>query len=137
MVCGARLGQAEVPHLAGLDQLLDRAGDVLDRHVGVDPVLVEEVDACRCRAARSEASATCLMCSGRLFRPALLAVGVEVEAELGGDHDLVADRGERLAHQLLVDERPVDLGGVEEGDAALDGGPDAGRSSRRWSPAGP
>ena len=49
---------------------------------------------------------------------------VEVEAELGGDHDLVADRRERLADQLLVRERAVGLGGVEEGDAALDGGAD-------------
>ena len=39
-----RLGQAEVPDLAGPDQLLDGAGDVLDRHVRVDAVLVEQVD---------------------------------------------------------------------------------------------
>src|SRR6185295_12185884 len=38
--------------------------------------------------------------------------------ELGGDHDLVADRGERLAHHLLVRERPVGLGGIEERHAA-------------------
>ena len=65
----ARLGQAEVPHLARRDQVLDGAGDVLDRHVRVDAVLVEEVDARRSGAARSEASATSLMCSGRLLRP--------------------------------------------------------------------
>ena len=46
---------------------------------------------------------------------------VELEAELGGDHHLVAERRERLADQFLVGERAVDLGGVEEGDAALDG----------------
>ena len=28
-----------------LDQLLDRAGDILDRHVRIDAVLVEQVDA--------------------------------------------------------------------------------------------
>ena len=65
------------------------------------------------------------MCSGRLFRPPLLArLRIDVEAELGGDHHLVAEGRERLAHQLLVRERAVDLGGVEEGDAALDGRPD-------------
>ena len=41
----ARLGQAEVLHLALPDQLLHRAGHVLDRHVRVDAVLVEQVDA--------------------------------------------------------------------------------------------
>ena len=47
-----------------------------------------------------------------------------LEAELGGDHDLLAERRERFADQLFVGERAVDLGGVEEGDAALDGGAD-------------
>ena len=39
-----RLGQAEVLDLALGDQLLDGTGDVLDRDVGVDAVLVEQVD---------------------------------------------------------------------------------------------
>ena len=59
------------------------------------------------------------MCSGRLFS-AVGAAGRRGEAELGGDHDLVADRGERLADEGLVGERPVDLGGVEERDAEVD-----------------
>ena len=41
------LGQAEVPDLALLDQILHRSRHVLDRHVRVDAVLVEEVDASR------------------------------------------------------------------------------------------
>ena len=40
----AGLGQAEVLDLAGLDQLLHRTGDLFDRNLRVDPVLVEEVD---------------------------------------------------------------------------------------------
>ena len=40
----AGLRQPEVPHLPLLDQLLHRAGDILDRHGRVDPVLIEEVD---------------------------------------------------------------------------------------------
>src|SRR3954447_5149132 len=38
------LGEAEVTHLAGLDELGDGPSDVLDRNVGVDAVLVEQVD---------------------------------------------------------------------------------------------
>ena len=60
---------------------------------------------------------------GPAVEPAAV-LAVEVEAELGGDHDLVAHRLERLADQLLVRERPVDLGGVEERDAAIDRRPD-------------
>ena len=44
MVLRAGFGHAEVLDLALLDEFLDRAGDVFDGHVGVDAVLVEEVD---------------------------------------------------------------------------------------------
>src|SRR6266542_747942 len=40
----ASLRESEVPDLPLRDQLLHRAGDVLDRHVRVDAVLVEQVD---------------------------------------------------------------------------------------------
>ena len=40
----AGLGHPEVVDLAGLDELLDGAGDVLDGDVRVDAVLVEQVD---------------------------------------------------------------------------------------------
>ena len=42
---GARLRQSEELHLAFLDQLLHGAGDVLDRDVRVDAVLIQQVDA--------------------------------------------------------------------------------------------
>ena len=64
----------------------------------------------RCR----EASATSLMCSGRLDEPVVRAVGVQVEPELRRDDDPVAHGRQGLADELLVDERAVDLGGVEE-----------------------
>ncbi len=41
---GARLGEAEVAHLAGRHELGHRAHRLLDRRVGVDAVLVVEVD---------------------------------------------------------------------------------------------
>jgi hypothetical protein len=41
---GGRLRHAEVLHLAGLDEVLDRARDVLDGHLRVDAVLVVEID---------------------------------------------------------------------------------------------
>ena len=44
MVLRAGFGQAEVLDLALADQLLHRAGHVLDRHVRIDAVLVEQVD---------------------------------------------------------------------------------------------
>jgi hypothetical protein len=49
---------------------------------------------------------------------------VDVLGELGGDHDLVGVRGEGFADEFLVGVWTVDLGGVEECDAAVHGGPD-------------
>ena len=117
----ACLGEAEVPDLARLDQLLHGTGHVLDRHLRVDAVLVEEVDRVRPEplergvdAAPDRLGAT--VKTGDL--PVLVG-----ESELRGDHDLVADGLERLADELLIVERPVHLGGVEEGLAAFDSRP--------------
>ena len=121
MVLDPGLGQAEVAHLAGVDELLDGAGDVLDGDVRVDAVLVEQVDGVGAQPPQRavDGGADVL---GPAGDAGLVAVLVEGEAELGGDDDLVADRLERLADELLVVERAVDLGGVEEGDAAVDRG---------------
>jgi hypothetical protein len=40
---GAWLGKAEMLDLACLDQFLDRTSDILDRHIRIDTMLVEEV----------------------------------------------------------------------------------------------
>ena len=121
---GGGLGQAEVAHLALRDQVLHGTGDVLDRHLGVDPVLVEEVD-----GVHAEPSERCLRDLADVLRAAVerrpLPVGGRIrgEAELGRDHHLPAERLQRLADQVLVVERPVGFGRVEEGDPALHRGP--------------
>src|SRR5271166_2855625 len=46
----AGFGQPEIFDLAFRNKVLHRAGDVLDRHVGVDAMLVEEVDTVRAEA---------------------------------------------------------------------------------------
>ena len=103
--------------LPGLDQLLDRPGDLLDGDVGVDAVLVVEVD-------RLDAESLERALGGVLDRvgPAAGRLPIHVdEAELGGDDDLAAERRERFADELFVGERAVHLGGVEEGHAEFYG----------------
>ena len=52
------------------------------------------------------------------LRPAVQSVrAIDLEAELGGDGDLVANRCEGLADQFLVDVGTVDFRRVEERDA--------------------
>ena len=100
---------------AFLDQILDRAGHILDRHVRIDTVLVEEVKAVGLETLE-----------GRL-RDALDTLGAAVEAngpvdsktELAGNLHLVTDGRKRLADQLFAGVGAVDFGGIEECDAAL------------------
>ena len=65
----ARLREAEVLDLALLDQLLDRARDVLDRDVRVDAVLVEEVDRSRSGGVAASRRRSLRIVSGRLSVP--------------------------------------------------------------------
>ena len=99
-------------------------------------MLVEEVDDVGAQAAqRSLRSGAHLL--GAAPQAGLVPVGVEGEAELGGDDDLVAHGCQRLADQLLVGVGTVDLGGVEEGDAAVDGPPQQPIMSSRFPGLGP
>src|SRR5579875_2604528 len=63
--------------------------------------------------------------------PAVDAAGTRVlrvadDAELGRQHDLVAARADRLADQPLVGVRPVDVGGVQQRHAQVQGAVDGG-----------
>src|SRR6516225_3667955 len=60
---------------------------------------------------------------GTIVQARLFAVN-DVEAELGGDDDPVAERRNRLADHLFVGEGTIDFGRVEESGAALKRGAD-------------
>src|SRR5207247_801923 len=117
---GARLRESEVPYFPLPDQLLDGARDILDGDVRVDPVLVEDVDGFDTEALERGVGHLPDVLRPRVETVAR-AVGVDTEAELRRDDDLLAEGGERLTDQLLVRERTVRLRCVEEGHAAVDG----------------
>ena len=107
------------------NQVLHRAGDVLDRHIGIDAVLIEEIDAIGPqplqRCVRHVADVL-----GAAVEAGHARRSVDVEAELRGDHHAVADRRECFADELLIGERAVHFGRIEERDPSVDGGPDDG-----------
>lgn len=72
----AGLAQAEVFHLARVDQLLDGSCHILDRHLGVDAVLVEHIDVVDAEVAQAVV--------GDLADVAGAAVESAAEGELGG-----------------------------------------------------
>ena len=116
----AGLGQTEMPDLAFANQIADRARDVFDRHVRIDAMLIEQID-----SVGLEPLQRCLGHVADVGGPAvearLLAV-LELEAELRGDDDLIANRSERLSDEFFVRERPVRFCGVEERHARVDRG---------------
>ena len=96
----ARFGEAEVLDLALLDQLLHRPGHVFDRHVGVDAVLIEQIDDVGLQPLERGLGDLLDM-----LRPAVEAARsgrgcrIDVEAELRGDHHLLAERRQRFARR--------------------------------------
>src|SRR6185312_1957401 len=104
-------------------EVLHGSRDVLDGNVGVHPVLVVEID--DVDAEPPEGSVGGLPdVLGSAGQTGLASLVVEGEPELGRDDDPIANRGQRLPHELLVHERPVDLGRIEERDPTVHGGTD-------------
>src|SRR5712675_1206402 len=98
-----------------------RAGDVLDGDVRIDAVLVEKID-----VVRAEAPQHRVRYALDVFRPAVEPAAfarrrINLKAELGGDHDLVADRRQRFPDQGFVGPGTVDLSSIKQGDAELVG----------------
>ena len=122
----ARLRHAEVLHLTLRDQLLDGPGDVLDRHVRIDAMLVEEIDGFDPKSL--ERSLDRLPDTIWPTADAAIFPGLEinVETELGGDYDLVPERPQRFADDFFVGEGAVDLRRVEKGHSSVHRSTDQG-----------
>src|SRR4051812_40163046 len=109
---GARFGQAVVLDLALPDEGLERFGDILDRNLGIDAVLVEQVDAVDLQPLEARVDDFADMLGTAVDTARAAAVRGDPETELGGDGDPVAQRLQRLADDLLVGPRAIDFGGV-------------------------
>ncbi len=102
----------------GLDGLLDRCGRV-------GPVQLVEVD-----VVGAEAAEALLARRGDPRRRQALALDRRLhrEADLGGQHDLVATARDGPADQLLGHPVAVGVGGVDQVDAPVEGGVDDGHA---------
>jgi hypothetical protein len=120
---GGGLAEPQVADLPRLHELGHRADGLLDRDLGIDAVLVVEVDVIDAEPPEG--------CVARLVDVLRRSVDAEVGpalvadvAELGGEHDLVTTPLDCLADEPFVGERAVHVGGVEEGDAEVEGAMD-------------
>ncbi len=121
----SHLREAPVQDLALRHQLLDGAGDVFDRDLRVDAMLIEEIDAVGAKtlehALDRELDVVRAAVEARAPRARLR---IDVPAELGGDDHLVPEGRDAFAQDPLDLMRAVGLGGVEERDTAVEGRPD-------------
>src|SRR5271165_4005011 len=115
----SRFGEAEVLHFAFANQVLHRSGYVLNRHVRINAVLIEQVN--------DIGSKTLKRSLGHLLDVFRLAIEArkrrEVESELCGDYHLLAERSKGFAYELFIGERAVNFGRVKECDATFDSRP--------------
>src|SRR5262245_66471145 len=113
--------KAEVFHLTLLNQVLHRSRHVFDRHVRVNTVLIEQINDIDLESLeRGLGDLLDVFWPTIQPHPTRLSVGLKFETELGGDHHLLAEGGEGFAYEYFVCERAVNLGGIEECDAAFD-----------------
>ena len=126
MVAGAASESPRIAHLALRHELTHRADCLFDRRVGVDPVLVVQVDVVDAEAAERGLAGLTDVLGPAVDAAVGRVVGVAHDAELGGDDGHVASARQRLAHEDLVREGPVHVGRVEEGHAELEGAVDRG-----------
>ncbi len=110
-------------HLPFLDQLLQRSRNVFDRHVGINTMLIKQID-----TIRPESFERSFRNLFDVFGPAintnLLALWPNLETKLRRDHYLVTKRSKRFAHQLFIHEWSINFRGIEKSDPTLHGSSD-------------
>jgi hypothetical protein len=91
-----------VQNLAFGHQVFDRPGDVLDRDLRIDPMLVEEVDAVGAKALEHPLDGQLDVGRAAVESGAARAgFEVDVPAELGCDHDPVSEGRDALPENAL------------------------------------
>src|SRR5277367_3762590 len=95
----AGLRHSEVPHLALADQILHGAGDILNGHIGIYPMLIEEID---CIGAQSLQRRVRVLAN--TFRPAVQSFSRNSfpETEFRRNHHVLAKRLDGLPYHFLL-----------------------------------
>src|SRR5271170_2238853 len=108
----SRLRKPEIMYLPGPHQLPHRPRNFLDRNLRINAVLVEQVNIFNLQASQGSVDDLADMFRAAVG-PAHLAIHY-AKSKLRSDDGLFPPPLERPPHQLFIDERAVDLGGVKE-----------------------
>ena len=113
-----RFGQAEEPHLPQRHQPGHRADGLLDRHGGIDAVLVIQVDHVNAQPLQARVAGL-----DDILRPSVDPVRLARPLrlpELRRQHDAIAPALQRAAKDFLVVAPAVHVGAIEMIDALVD-----------------
>jgi len=106
-----------VPHLALLNQILHRSRHIFDRHVGINAVLIEEVNVIRPEALeRSLGNGLDLL---RLAVQADDLAALNLETKLARDQNLMTHWCQGFADQFFIGMRSIGFSRIKERDAAV------------------
>src|SRR5439155_19849953 len=94
-----RLGESEVQHLSFSDQILYRRSDLFDQHLGIDPVLVKEINAVGSKTLQRRLRHLLDMLWAAIETT---AGAFQVKTKLRSDPHLVANRRERFSDQFFI-----------------------------------
>jgi len=103
--------------LALLNQFIDRACYILNRHIWVNAMLIDQVNCLDLESLERPLNGLLDMLRLTVKTTRLRR---KIEPELCGDHHLITERGEGFAHEFFVGERAIDFGGIKERDAMFD-----------------
>ena len=121
---GFGFGQAKVAHFARFNELGHGTNGVLDRCLGINSVLIIEVDRIDLKAKQGRFTS----------RAHIVRLSIDADesarradiAKLGRKDDLASTILIGLSHQLLVLTHSIDVGCIQESDAKLDGAMNCG-----------
>ena len=120
---GSGFGHAEVADFSGGDELGHGSKGVFNGDVGIDAVLVVEVDVVEVEAFEAGVAGLADV-FGAAVDAEEFAVGAAHVAELGGEDDVVAAVADGAADELLVASGAVHVCGVEEVESGVEGAVD-------------
>ena len=111
--------EADQPHLPLPAKLLERGDGFLDRHLGVVPVQLIQVDPLELQPSQARVARL-----PEIFRPAVADAILKpvAKASLRADHEPLRIGMQRFGDHLLADAGSIDVGGVDQRHAGVERG---------------
>lgn len=98
-----------MPHVALMNQILDRSGHFLYRNGGIDAMLVEQVDHIRPKTPKRGLGYRLDALRSAVQPANLPGVRIDLESELCRDHHLFTEGSEGFSDEIFVGEWTVHL----------------------------